>query len=628
MHIFAFCCLTFIIGCFYGIKIPAEDLVAGIILFGVIFIMKVIFYKLKSLGNLYVVGILPAFLIGAISGGLHHYNTFAQVTDMYGDNITITGRVLDVSDNKCVVSTEDYCVNVTISRGMRVSQDEVIEVEGKFEPIDSAQFNGDTDFRYYYALRGIVGRMYATKITTIGYNDKFSIWDIGTNVRDYVGKMVKKYSNSPKIEGLMVALLTGNTDKLDEGVRDSFRLTGISHLVAVSGLHMGIFLSFFLIISSRIRKNRILHFVFILLLVILYTIFIGERASVLRAGIMAVISYFVFGINRRNGGIMKLMLAGVIICIINPYYAVDVGFQLSFTVTLGMLLYTEFFRYKIVAVPFIAMVFVLPFSVYYFNTISLETVVVNLLTVPVIPAVVLFGYIGCIIPFFGYMAGILSLIVISVAEFFAKFDWLHITVPSPGAWDFVVFYLICCGVYFLLDNRKIGKMFLMFLLASVISVNMYAYRSINGAQKSIKSVDDMIFVVTEGGYNIVINPGYKLQDYVIKQGVDEINLVVMTDNKYEYLKEASNNCNINTILVPESSKNKNLQLENYSVLYYNQDDYEFNIDGVGFEFKLVDNDRYLMIDFYNKNINIPLPVSDNSVVNTNTYNIFGIMPVY
>ncbi|MEE1042653.1 MAG: ComEC/Rec2 family competence protein, partial [Clostridia bacterium] len=617
----------FIIGCFCGIKISAFDLFLGLSSFCGIFMVKVVIFKIKSFGNLYVMGILVSFIIGAFLGGYHHCNTFAQVSDIFGNNVAITGRVTDLSDNKFVLCTEKYSVQVTINKDMRVKENEALKVEGILYPIDGAKFNGDTDFRYYYALRGIVGRIYEPKITRLGYADKFSVWDIGSNVRNYVEKMVARYSSSQKVEGLMFALLTGNTQKLDDGVRESFRLTGISHLVAVSGLHMGIFLSFFVIFSSRIRKKPLIHFLFILFLVIFYILIIGERASVLRAGIMAVIGYFVSGINRRNGGIMKLMLAGVIICIINPYYAVDVGFQLSFVVTLGIMLYAEFFKNKVIAIPVIAMVFIMPFSTYYFNTISLETVVVNILTVPLIPGVILFGYIGCVIPVFGNAAVALSSLVVWVAEYFAKYDFLHLTVPSPGIWDFIVFYLLCCGVYFLLDRHQVGKMALMIIVSLLIIANVCVYETVNKNNVSIKSVGDMVHITTYGGYNVIINPGYKMQDYVIKAGIDEIGLVIMTDSnkdKLQYIINTSEYCKVREVFVPENGENENLQLENYSVLYYNQDGCNFNVDGVGFEFA----HNYLMIDFYNKIINIPLPVRDNQDINTYRDNVFRIMSVY
>ncbi len=633
MHIFAVLCLAFILGCFCGIKFGVFNICIGLMVFGWVFVVKIILFKIKSMGNLYLAAIMMAFVVGASSGIAYDYNKFSKVADLYGTDITVTGKVIEVGDYNFIVSVDDYFLSVNKYSDIEVEENALVKVTGKVSSYEAAQFNGDFDYRFYYALKNIVGKINPRTIEITGYDDKFSIWNTGSRVRKFISAKINGYTFYDKTEGLMNALLTGNTDKLDNDVREGFRLTGISHLVAVSGLHMGIFLSFFLLISTRLRKNKFLHILFILSLVILYTVIIGERASILRAGIMAVISHTLFSIKKRSDGVMNLMIAGVMICIINPYYAVDVGFQLSFTVTLGIVLYTEHFKHKVVAVPVIAMLFVMPIAVYYYNTVSLECVLVNLIVVAVVPVIILFGYIGCIIPLFGFIAGAFASFVVNVALFFASFDFLHITLPSPNLLQFVLFYLICCAVYFFVDDYKIDEMLFLLFLALVVGLTIFAYNNINIKKYELKVIDNGSFnmehIITENGLEILVDCGYKGTDYAVKTGIDEVYLVLITDDdsdRYSDIENLCAKCHVKTILVPNSMKNSNLQLENSRVLYYNQDDYTFYVDNAGFKFTVIDDMRYLLLSVEDDLIKIPLE-DGNTYITSQTYRSIMLQPM-
>jgi len=611
MHIFAILCLIFILGCFCGIKfdIACICVVLSFVIFA--FLFKIILFKIKTKGNLYIIILLFAFVVGALMGWYHNYNTFSKVSHLYDTTVTVTGIVTEVDGKNFIVKTNDYCVSVHKYGWFEVHEGDVVRLAGKLQTFEPAQYKGDADYRYYYALKGIVGRINTNNIEITGYEDDFSIWDIGSKVRNYISVKIEDYAISHKVKGLMTALLTGNTDNLDDELREDFRLTGISHLVAVSGLHMGIFLSFFVLISARLKKNRVLHLLFILTLVVLYTIIIGERASILRAGIMAVASYLLFGMKRRSDGVMNLMIAGVMICIINPYYSMDAGFQLSFTVTLGIVLFAPHFKHKTVAVPLIAMLFVMPVAVYYYNTVSLETVLVNMIVVPMVPMIILFGYMGCVFPLFGFIAGVLSSIIIYVADFFASLDFLHITVPSPDILQFILFYLVCTAVYLLIDNFKLDEALFIFLVVSVLGVNMFVYRSIDTDYDKVKFINSgsftMAHITTGNEKEILVDCGYKATDYAVKTGIDEIYLVLITknrENRYEQLENLCAECKVQTILLPESMKTVNLKLENSKVLYYNQDDYTFYVDDVGFKI-ISEKDKTFILSVSYKSIKIP-----------------------
>ncbi len=613
MLICVFTVVAFLMGCFCGIKLESVSFVLCIFNIWIVFAVKLIIFRAKSFENFCAMLLIAVFCIGSAVGIYHDYKTFNEISKLYGHYVTVTGTVSETDGDNFVVDTEFGRIKVYNYIFADAEIYDTVKLTGVLEAYETAQYNGDFDTRLYNALKGIVGSVTCESFGVTGKKQEASIWNIGARVRERIENTVMNFHGTSSSKGFVTALLTGSTEKLDEDVQDAFRLTGISHILAVSGLHVGIFLSFFIVVSRGIGRNKISRAIFMTILVIMYVILIGERASVFRAAVMSVVSYIMFAMKRRSDSLMNLMIAGLLICSVNPYYVTDLGFQLSFMATLGLVLFMEFLKYPVVTVPVTATLFMLPFTLYSFNTVSFTTLFANVIGVFLVPFVILTGYIGLFIPFLLKVSLVIAEAIVSTAKLLASLECLHFTFPSPDIRVFLMWLLMVFAVYFLLHKAQYRRMLAMLLgviaiyangaVAANIADNGYFLRFINCGNYNMQHI------TTEAGKEIFVYCGTDANDYAVKNGIDEIFAVIIPENRetrYKGLEELCSKQRVKYVLLPEDMKNKNLKLEKAEVLYYNQDSYEFYADKVKISFEKYDDYRYMHMKICNDTVLLPL----------------------
>ncbi len=204
---------------------------------------------------------------------------------------------------------------------------------------------------------------------------------------------------------LLSAILLGERTNLSQDVKDLFIKTGTIHILAISGLHIGLISLILLAVFRFLRLQRSLGFIFTILILIAYAFLSGLRPSVVRATIMAVIVLFGFLLNREVKIYNSLGLAALLILLVHPHYLFDAGFQLSFVSVISIVYFVprieklfpaaqnRYLSYLIRAgsVSLAAWIGVAPLVAYYFNIVTPVAVVANLLIVPCLFLVVSAG---------------------------------------------------------------------------------------------------------------------------------------------------------------------------------------------------------------------------------------------
>lgn len=199
--------------------------------------------------------------------------------------------------------------------------------------------------------------------------------------------------------GLLMAFLAGDRSGVSDGLDADLRRTGLSHLVAVSGLHVMFLVSLILFVTLNNRWCRLLC----IPLLVLFALATGCTPSAMRAVLMECIILLAPFLNREEDGLCALAATFIVLMVVNPYAVTSVSLQLSFASMLGIVLFStglhRWCREKIPAIPFLplqmlswfvqssvcmtisASVFTLLLSAYYFGTISIISVLSNLLVV-------------------------------------------------------------------------------------------------------------------------------------------------------------------------------------------------------------------------------------------------------
>lgn len=339
-----------------------------------------------------------------------------------------------------------------------------------------------------------------------------------------------------ELSSLCSAVLLGDKFALTQGVRSDFSDTGVTFLIVVSGMHLAIISSFVLFLVKKITKNRIIRSAFLALTVFAFAAVTGFAPSVMRAGIMILITFCGKIIFRHGDSLNSLGVAALALTILNPYAVGDIGMLLSFSATMGIVLWSKgifnaiteklknvrhfrkilFSVIELFSVSLSATLWVIPFSILYFGRLSPYCVIVSMLTSPFISILIIcallaavFFYCG-IFSFLAYpfalVAGLSGKYILFVVGLFAKIPYCSINAEKPYfyVWLFVSVALVIAGVFLKRKGRyvKYSTAFSFFVLLAGYIV--YTIISLNTTCLNVCNTGDGLNASVSRGENLSV----------------------------------------------------------------------------------------------------------------------------
>ena len=273
-----------------------------------------------------------------------------------------------------------------------------------FEPaisgIKNAGNPNEFDYKQYLAFHLISyqGYLKSDKWKLLESKKHAGIFAIADQVREKLIMILKKYGLRNENFAVASAISIGYKNELDEEIKKSYSSTGATHILSVSGLHVGIvylvfnFLLFFL---KRKTFFRILKAVLILLLLWGYALLTGLSPSVLRAATM--FSFVVIGnaINRHTNIYNSLAASAMVLLVINPFILFEIGFQLSYLAVIGIVFFQPmiyrilYIKNKVldklwilISVSIAAQLITMPLSLFYFHQFPNYFILSGIIVVP------------------------------------------------------------------------------------------------------------------------------------------------------------------------------------------------------------------------------------------------------
>lgn len=253
-----------------------------------------------------------------------------------GERLLITVVCYNSLDGEPIESTHfkaiAYCSDNRFRRG------DIIEFRNRFERITAQNPNSEKYVRYLHS-KNIAWRISipSDALQYIDYNPTFT--NKAADCRDRIVAFMERTPLESATKGFLIAVMLGDKTSLSEELRTDMSTTGVAHMLALSGLHLG----FVVMVLSAIlwpfstllpRKWR---FIMIIVGIWIFTIITGLSVSVVRAAVMTTIFLLSLILQRKRNGVNSLCLAGFIILFFEPTAIADVGFQLSF-LTCGAML--------------------------------------------------------------------------------------------------------------------------------------------------------------------------------------------------------------------------------------------------------------------------------------------------
>ena len=428
-------------------------------------------------------------------------------------------------------------------------------------------------------------------------------------INKYREEIITKHSKiikTPNLELLGGIVFGDDAITPPENIKNSFTNSGLLHILAASGMNVAFIFSFFYYFLSLFKINYKLNISFCILMVITYSLMTGLGPSVVRATLMLIFVLIGKLIDRDTHSIALLSFVAFLMLIYNPMYLNDVGFQLSFLVTFGLLLSAPFlnkFKNKIISwiigtitVPIIAQLWVIPLQIFYFNNISVYSVFANIFSVPVLSIVSFIGFISSLLGFIipntlfnlcDYLLNPLLTLIINISNFWGNLPNSITQTSHPSIFQLILYYLILSSLTLLMNSEirekylhKIKNIVLILttiLLISIIPIKNSDLEIItfdvgNADSFLMKTPKNEYFLIDTGkrGYN-----GGKSQaeivilKYLKDNGIKNIEGIILThfDNDHSGgIIDIVNNLNVKNIYINSFSHNS----KEAKFLYKNQ----------------------------------------------------------
>lgn len=474
---FFYCCLGFLGGVFWASFFAPSFLFYFLILIAALTISAVFYKKEFAVFGL----CLLVFLFGVFweekfereinptPQNIHYYNGRGDVSV---EGIVIKELQEKEKSVEAQIKVEKVGDDVVggkllafLELGSEAEYGDKIFLKGKVE----APENFTPDFNYKEYLRGkrIYSLMFYPEVKVLEKNKGNSIL---AGIFSLKERLKKGAEILPAPEGAILSAITlGDKSRLSQEFKEKLSISGLSHIVAISGMHIMIILEIFFLTFIFLGLWRKQATFFSLLILFFYILLIGAPASAIRAGIMGGLLYLGWAMGRLSQSSRSIVFAASAMVVVNPLIlARDVGFQLSFFATLGIIYFYPIFEKKLgaegskikelICLTLAAQILCLPLLIFDFGKVPVLAPLSNVLVVPFLPVLLISGFLflilAAVFPYFAiYFSFLLKIIfsfVVFVVNFISSLPIAAVSFEIPFFFA-LVFYAI---VGFLLFKNK------------------------------------------------------------------------------------------------------------------------------------------------------------------------------
>jgi ComEC/Rec2-related protein len=512
--------LLFILGIFLALIFQIPYSIPLIILVATFFALTIAHYndktKASSWLTAFLLVVLGWYLTRVASGPFppNHIESLAAV----GGHVTLVGRVVDEPDIRAektylVIEADSLYRNrvwiPTFGRlragikdgGSRYQHADVVILDGYLYRPAGARNPQGFDYGAYLRNKEIFATIPVSgpdKAIILRKGNSF-LSSVVSPLRSWL--IAKTRENLPPLSAAILSgFILGEQRDIPKEYQDLFRNTGTLHLMAVSGSNVGVVLAIFAFPLTLLRIPRPPKVVILILVIVFFAVLTRLQPSVVRASIMATVGLIAYGWMRKPDYINLLALAGLLMLLWHPLQLFDVGLQLSFAATFGII-YTlpkinrwlSFLSGRmgrwlrgflaLLVSTITAQLAVLPLMAHYFQNVPVSGVLAN------IPMIMLAGFsttLGIAFYFSPIIGGwpahlisiplnwLLNLVVITL-RFFASLPYANIKVASPDWAEMILFWIVLYFAFELIADRRVSKLG---IVAILLTSNILIWNSV------------------------------------------------------------------------------------------------------------------------------------------------------
>ena len=372
------------------------------------------------------------------------------------------------------------------------------------------------------------------------------IYNLKNKIINYINSINNNYIN---------AFILGDNDNIDVSVKDSYKINGISHLFAISGMHVSLFI---LLINFVLKKifNLKYEFVIVILFLLFYCFLTNYTKSILRTTMFYIISTLNTKL-KLNISIKHLII--MLLCIniiVNPFNIYNIGFVFSYLISITLIFNKEIintctsYLKKILTISLLSFLVSIPILINNYFEINLLSPIINLLYVPFISFIIFpLSLIVTLFPFLNFVLEFFLAILEKSSLLISKFSFFKITLCHIN-YVFVIIYY--CFIYLSINGIKIKKFIYCIPLVLIIIIH-YNYSYFNVDFKciflDINQGDSTLLIYPKNKLNILIDTGgaynkdlthTTLIPILKSRGIDKISYLIITHGDFDHMGEAIN----------------------------------------------------------------------------------------
>lgn len=586
---------------------------------GCILLMCLLMKTINQRG-VYAVAML-AVLLACFCFNVRETYTYKPVVELAGENKAVHAQL--VSNPVYSEGTWRYTLKAFSFDGEAVNCKMVLSSKDAVEaqPYDFIDFSGEIisieqinpDIKNYYKSKDIFLVSYGFDSVSVQPCENKPIGYYFLKANAYLCSRLRAALDGDA-SALAVGVLTGNKTDISQRLQNSFSKTGLSHVLAVSGLHMSILvLSLYKLLCKLSGRYRRVAEPVCIIVAVLYAGVTGFSPSATRACIM--LSAMLAGkfISRRADTLNSMGFAALIIAVINPYAVTDWSFMLSFSATLGIVLlnrnisnfskrvcskigqpniaYAVRVLVDSAGISLAATVFCLPVMVLFVGAVSTVFLPANLLVLYAVPVVLISALVTAVLPAAvcapaAKLCEIFCEYIIGVVELLSRFEYASISTDSmlvKASLAAVAIIILLASVF--IKNKKLLYKFSAIAIMFAVALNICFGAAMNYKQVNI-AVGENCIVVYRGSTAAAIVYGYYgcyraaeiLDEYCINN-VSLLLPVLEEDSNIYQAEEFFENYNVERLIINEKHDYRFLA-ENYEIT----ESTAFEFGGVRFEY--------------------------------------------
>lgn len=357
---------------------------------------------------------------------------------------------------------------------------DVIALTATYEQPSEARNQGGFDYSQYLKTKKIAGifTVKATDVKIVNRNKNNMIAKVIHDIRNSIIKRVNQIL--PKdTANLCTGLLIGEKSELSEDIQETFRKSNLSHMLAISGAHISYILLGITTVMEKLKFHKRWGKVLLIMFFTFFTALTGFSPSVTRSCIMVILQLLANILFRKSDTYQNLAISSFVILLVNPYTLLDIGFQLSFGGTIGIVVFSKKIGNKkeirrkttskfliiiekgihkvkeMCIVTLAANLVIIPIMMYHFNTVSLTFFISNLSASPILGISLILGMIFILSLFILPLAKLISVflqpilqMLIGIAEISSELPFSQILVPTPKIWQIILYYVLLIFISF------------------------------------------------------------------------------------------------------------------------------------------------------------------------------------